>query len=252
MILKPIAAAGALSLLAATLFAQGLTTNARPTDWEEINFEFNSHILSDGYPSLLRLSELLKEHPDFRVAVVGHTDRIGSNRYNEKLALARANTVRDFLVKYGAAAGQITTSSEGKNNPTASNGSKEGRFMNRRVTLTVTDGQGKVVGDGGVGAAIHGFDEVLKKQDECCSNLLKRLDKLDDILAALRELKGENDKLKGEVADLRNGQTSLQGQVAGLPKPLSEQQTTAIAKAETDRALNETRERNRKFSLRWA
>ena len=99
--LKRIAAAGAL--LAACLYGQGLNSKASPNDWEEINFEFNSHILSDGYPSLLRLAELLGQHRDYKVQVVGHTDYVGSARYNRKLAEARANTVRDFLVKYGAA-----------------------------------------------------------------------------------------------------------------------------------------------------
>lgn len=121
--------------------------------------------------------------------------------------------------------------------------------MNRRVNLTVMDGQGKVVGAGGVGEAIHGFDELMKRQEECCSNILKRLDKLDDILAALRDLKGENDRLKGEVADLRNAQTALRDQVNGLPKPLSEQQTTAIAQTEGNRVLEEAKRRNQKFSL---
>src|SRR5215471_20586278 len=89
----------AASLLASGLFAQGLQTKATKEDWEEINFEFNSSILSDGYPSLLRLAELLQQHRDYKVRVTGHTDYVGSANYNDKLALARANTVKNFLVK---------------------------------------------------------------------------------------------------------------------------------------------------------
>src|SRR5512140_2571428 len=81
-------------------FAQGLDTRASKDDWEEINFEFNSAVLSDGFPSLLRLAELLKANPGYRVRVEGHADGIGSDRYNEKLGMQRATTVRDFLVKY--------------------------------------------------------------------------------------------------------------------------------------------------------
>jgi hypothetical protein len=44
----------------------------------EINFEFNSYILSDGYPSLLRIAELLNRNQDYRVRVEGHT--VGSDR----------------------------------------------------------------------------------------------------------------------------------------------------------------------------
>src|SRR5215510_9636216 len=130
--MKKLAVIGAISTLASCLYAQGLNTNASKDDWEEINFEFNSSILSDGYPSLLRLAELLRAHGDYRVKVTGHTDYVGSAVYNNKLALSRANTVKDFLVKYGVPAGSITTSGDGKRNPEVSNTSKEGRFMNRR------------------------------------------------------------------------------------------------------------------------
>src|SRR5437764_6800794 len=99
------------------IFAQGLDTRASKDDWEEINFEFNSAVLSDGFPSLLRLADLLKAHPGYRVRLEGHADHIGSNRYNDRLGLQRANTVRDFLVKYGANANQIETSSRGETAP---------------------------------------------------------------------------------------------------------------------------------------
>lgn len=249
MLLKRTVLAAVLTLLAGGLFGQGLTTTASPTDWEEINFEFDSAILSDGYPSLLRLAELLKANPDYRVRVVGHTDYVGSSSYNNKLALSRANAVREFLVKYGAAANQITTSGEGKNAPTAPNQTKEGRFMNRRVVLTVTDGQGRVVGAGGVGDAIGAFDKVAKAQEACCTDILKRLDKLDDILAAVQSLKTENDRLRDELAGVRKDQAALQQQVAALPEPVTQPQAVAIAKAEGERVLEEQQRRNRKFSL---
>ena len=254
--MKKLVALGAIGVFTSCLFAQGLTTSATKDDWEEINFEFNSSILSDGYPSLLRLADLLKQHGDYRVAVNGHTDNIGSAAFNEKLALARATTVKDFLVKYGATAAQITIASEGKAKPAVENKSKEGRFINRRVVLTLKDAAGKVVSAGGVSEAIHSFDELLKKQEECCSQILKRLDKLDDILAALKDLRGENDRLKGEVADLRTQQSALRDQqnglkeqVAGLPKPLTAKETTDIAKTEGLAAIDEAQRRNKKFSL---
>src|SRR5262245_6951197 len=90
-----------------SLFAQGLTTTATKDDWEEINFEFNSSILSDGYPSLLRIAELLSKNPSYKVKVDGHTDWVGSHPFNDKLAMARANAVKAFLEKYGANPGQI-------------------------------------------------------------------------------------------------------------------------------------------------
>src|SRR5438874_1680029 len=116
--MKKLTAIGALGFMASGLFAQGLSTGGQQKDdWEEINFEFNSSILSDGYPSLLRLAELLSQHRDYRVKVTGHTDYVGSVAYNDKLALARANAVKAFLVKYGVADNQITTAGDGKRSP---------------------------------------------------------------------------------------------------------------------------------------
>ena len=139
--MKRIAVVGAIGLLASALFAQGLNTGGQTKeDWEEINFEFNSSILSDGYPSLLRLADLMSQHRDYHVRVTGNTDYVGSGAYNDKLAMKRANAVKAFLVKYGVADDQITTAGDGKRAPEVDNRTKEGRFMNRRVVMTLTDG----------------------------------------------------------------------------------------------------------------
>jgi hypothetical protein len=210
----------ALLIVGASLvLAQGLTTNATKDDWEEINFEFSSSVLADGYPSLLRLAELLHQNTDYRVTVDGNADSVGSNRYNDKLATARAETVKAFLVKYGAAANQITIVAHGKRQPKASNGTKVGRFINRRVVLTVLDGQGKVVSAGGIDSAIKAMQSTEAAQKKCCEEVLKRLDKLDDILAAIKDLKSENDQLKKDVAALKQGQAGVEKQVADLPRP---------------------------------
>ncbi len=248
--MKRFAALGALALMACRLYAQGPNPGAQTkNDWEEINFEFNSAVLSDGYPSLLRLADLLTQHRDYKVKITGHTDFIGSDRVNLRLALARANAVRDFLVKYGATADQITTESQGKNGPEAPNNSREGRFINRRVVLTVTNAQGQVIKEGSIGEVINA---VQPAQTACCDQVLQQLSKLDDILAALKNLQGENDKLRGELAELRNQQNTLREQVNGLPKPLTEQQTQNIAHTEAQAAatsaVDEAQRRNKKFS----
>src|SRR5580700_2182426 len=113
--MKKLAVIGALGLMASCLYSQGLNTGGQTKDdWEEINFEFNSSILSDGYPSLLRLSDLLSQHKDYKVKVTGNTDYVGSVQYNDKLAVARAEAVKAFLVKYGASANQIVVAGDGK------------------------------------------------------------------------------------------------------------------------------------------
>jgi len=254
--MKTLVAIGAIGILASGLFAQGLNHDGQTKEsWEEINFEFNSSILSDGYPSLLRLADVLSQHKDYRVKVTGNTDYVGSAAYNDKLALQRADAVKAFLIKYGASADQITTGSEGKRVPEVDNASKEGRFMNRRVTLEVRDGQGKLIGDGRISdilPALASLQEAVKQTQDCCAQILKRLDKLDDILAALGVLKGENDSLKSQVAELRNQQNALRDKVDGI-KPLTEKQTTDIARTEATAAatgaLDEAAKRNQKFSL---
>jgi hypothetical protein len=91
--------------------------------------------------------------------------------------------------------------------------------MNRRVAMTVIDGQGRTVAAGGVGDAIKAMQAFEEKQQQCCQDILKRLDKLDEILAAIKDLKAENDKLKQDVAALQQAQSGMQKQVAELPKP---------------------------------
>ena len=251
--MKKLAAIGAFGLLSSCLFAQGANPGGQTKDdWEEINFEFNSSILSDGYPSLLRLADILKEHPDYKVKVTGHTDYVGSAGYNDRLAMARAEAVKAFLVKYGATDAQITTSGDGKRSPEVDNRTKEGRFMNRRVVLTVTDAQGTVIKEGGIGdilKALNNIQDLLKKQQECCDQILKRLDKLDEILAGLKGLQGANDKLNADLNELRNQHNMLRDQVAALPKPLTESQTQNIAHTEAMGALDEAARRNKKFAL---
>jgi hypothetical protein len=253
--MKKLAAIGAMGLLASSLFAQGLSTGGQTKeDWEEINFEFNSSILSDGYPSLLRLADQLAQHRDYRVKVTGHTDYVGSAAYNEKLAIRRADAVKAFLVKYGVAENQIATAGDGKRVPEVDNKSKEGRFMNRRVVLTLTDGNGHLIKEGGIGDVIKAGDRIDsllamgKKQEECCAQILKRLDKLDEILAQLKGLQGENDKLRGEVGDLRNQQNALKDQFNAMPKPLTASQTQDIAHTEAIGAVDEGQRRNKKYS----
>ena len=222
-----------------SLFAQGLNTQARPDDWEEINFEFNYSVLTDGYPSLLRLGELLRAHPDYRVHVEGHTDSVGSNAYNDKLAQARANTVRDFLVKYGASANQLTTSGQGKRNPKVDNTTAPGRFVNRRVVLTVRDGQSRVISDGGIGDAIRAVTSQAPQpaQPNCCDEITKRLGRLDEIIALLQDLKKENGALQKELADLRMAQADLEKKVNALPKPPDKEAITEVVRAEATKAV---------------
>lgn len=146
------------------LVAQGLTTTASRNDWEEINFAFNSSILSDAYPSLLRLADLLAQNPGYRAKLYGYTDSMGPDQVNDALSRARAETVKAFLVKHGARPTQVETIGRGKRDPEASNATTEGRFMNRRVRIAVTDERGKEVGAAPLGVRVRPIRDFQPRQ----------------------------------------------------------------------------------------
>lgn len=82
-----------------------------------------------------------------RILVVGHADRIGTETYNERLSLRRANAVKDYLVKKGVEAGRITTEGRGEfepsTDPAVCKGMRKRKLIDclqpdRRVEVTVT------------------------------------------------------------------------------------------------------------------
>lgn len=105
-----------------------------------INFDFNSSdIRADSAPVLDEAVKQLSSNPDVDVLVVGHTDSVGSEDYNQKLSVLRAEAVYRYLVNRGIAPERLTTSGMGESNPVASNDTEQGRARNRRVELKVSD-----------------------------------------------------------------------------------------------------------------
>ena len=159
----------------------------------------------------------------------GYADSSGSATYNLNLGRRRAEAVRDFLVKYGARTDQIRIGAHGERHPAADNTLRTGRWMNRRVEIMVTDGRGRVISDQGVQEAIASIGEQLNNQEGCCDRILKEMKKLDQILAALEELKGqyrelkdENQSLKDDIDRLKQGQRVLETEVSAAPEPVTE------------------------------
>jgi hypothetical protein len=249
MIKKILPAVLAAGMFSSCLFAQGMNTKASKGDWEEINFEFNSSVLTDGYPALLRLADLLKGHSDYKLRIVGNTDSIGSNRYNDKLSVARANTVAQFLQKYGAASNQIEVSGQGKKDPEAPNGNKLGRWVNRRVVLTLMGPGGAVISDGQpVGPTINVFEEEINKK-------LDKLKMLDDIMSQLDALKNQVAAIKSntdQIPQIATTATAIKTDttnLVGRPSPLTYEQTQQVARAAADYALTEAAMRNKKYAI---
>ncbi len=105
-----------------------------------VNFDFDKYdIRPDATPILDEAARTLKEYGDVTVSVGGYTDSIGSEAYNERLSLRRANAVREYLERRGVAAGRMTVRGFGESNPVASNATAEGRAQNRRVELIVKE-----------------------------------------------------------------------------------------------------------------
>ena len=108
----------------------------------DVLFDFNKATLKAGSrEKLSKLAGILMAYPgSYRMEIEGHTDSVGSNEYNLKLAQDRAETVRYFLVQAGIAENRIlSTRSLGEVRPVASNDTPEGRQMNRRVEIIIAD-----------------------------------------------------------------------------------------------------------------
>ena len=69
------------------------------------------------------------------VIATGHTDSIGTERYNQKLSERRAAAVKAYLVSKGIPSSKVTTIGKGETQPVATNKTKEGRQKNRRVDI---------------------------------------------------------------------------------------------------------------------
>jgi OOP family OmpA-OmpF porin len=103
-----------------------------------VNFEFGSaRLTAAGEDSLDAAAEELAADPETRVDVVGHTDSVGSDQDNLELSQARAQAVRDALVKRGIDASRLSARGSGESDPEASNDTPDGRAQNRRVELRV-------------------------------------------------------------------------------------------------------------------
>ena len=71
------------------------------------------------------------------IIAVGHTDTVGSAAYNQKLSIARAESVKKFLTGKGIETNRVYTEGKGFSQPVADNKTAEGRAKNRRVEVEV-------------------------------------------------------------------------------------------------------------------
>lgn len=105
----------------------------------EIYFEYNSAVVQDQYGAYLdKYALFLKNHPEYLAHIVGHTDNIGSQKFNIGLSQRRAKSVVDALVARGVDAKRLSYEGVGKLEPIATNKTAEGRAKNRRIEEKLT------------------------------------------------------------------------------------------------------------------
>lgn len=104
----------------------------------DATFEFGKATLRpEAQQTYAKIARVLKDYDKTVIHVVGHTDSIGSDEYNQRLSEQRAQAVYQFLVSQGLDPARIRTEGRGEREPIASNQTESGRARNRRVDIVI-------------------------------------------------------------------------------------------------------------------
>ena len=87
------------------------------------------------YPVLQAITAILKEYPNSKFEIEGHTDSDGSDQFNQRLSDSRANAVKSYLVENGIDEFRLSALGFGESRPIDTNKTKEGKANNRRVEV---------------------------------------------------------------------------------------------------------------------
>ena len=105
----------------------------------KVEFEFDSTVIKETHKDDVRkLAEFLKTYPETNAVIEGHTCNIGTEKYNLKLSLGRAESVRQRLAEYGIDSSRLEIIGLGETVPGADNKTEEGRKKNRRVFSVIS------------------------------------------------------------------------------------------------------------------
>jgi outer membrane protein OmpA-like peptidoglycan-associated protein len=86
---------------------------------------------------LVELSHVLEQQKNIVIEIGAFTDDVGSNEYNLSLSEKRANAVKSYLLKNGAASKQLQAKGYGESSPVAPNDNDANRALNRRVEFKI-------------------------------------------------------------------------------------------------------------------
>jgi len=103
-----------------------------------ILFDVNQYTLkTNARSNIENLATSLKNNPETTILIVGHTDATGSDAYNQKLSVRRAEAVRSYTIAQGIASSRLSTEGRGESEAIADNTTEEGRTLNRRVEIVI-------------------------------------------------------------------------------------------------------------------
>jgi len=107
---------------------------------ETVHYAYDSAVLdSSAKATLNHNAQILKDKPDLKVQIEGHTDERGGIQYNIALGERRANAARAFLADKGVKADQLSTISYGKEKPVDSGQGESAWAKNRRANFRITE-----------------------------------------------------------------------------------------------------------------
>ncbi len=120
-------------------YAQTLAARPAPPVSFTLFFEFGSavDIAPSFQPVLEQLRAALPSYPAPEIAVIGHTDRVGTLESNDALSLQRAQTVRDLLIQAGIPAASIEVAGRGEREPMVPTADEVPETKNRRVEINL-------------------------------------------------------------------------------------------------------------------
>jgi outer membrane protein OmpA-like peptidoglycan-associated protein len=106
--------------------------------FENVFFDFDSFQLKqESLSSLRRLHHFLQSNPKVSIRITGHTDNLGSDEYNLRLSLQRAQSVQRYLEGEGIRPDRIQVVGRGFREPMVANSSASNQALNRRITVSI-------------------------------------------------------------------------------------------------------------------
>jgi len=108
---------------------------------DDIYFKKGTSDLADNTSpaNIQKIADFLRENPDIKIRLEGHTDNLGDPQLNKELSMNRAGQIRNFLVEKGISFERMRVSGWGGSRPVASNQTEEGRNQNRRVEMVIEE-----------------------------------------------------------------------------------------------------------------